>query len=192
MDNKQKLMDILTNEVWQKSPKMVDYCMKKTAYIIPLDNEDIATIDKPDIETSFCFGYGYCGVSDEEDYQDAAKMASHARTNQDYFINENLKGINELLEALRSNDNKVYKFIHYNPSPDNSHLKEFTIIDKWTNPKEDIHYRYLRGFSECSDQERAEIIKGYEEVKTKFVKRLNTYLKRYGLSKIRSWAYLSD
>ena len=115
MDNKQKLMDILTNEVWQKSPKMVDYCMKKTAYIIPLDNEDIATIDKPDIETSFCFGYGYCGVSDEEDYQDAAKMASHARTNQDYFINENLKGINELLEALRSNDNKVYKFIHYKP-----------------------------------------------------------------------------
>ena len=192
MDNKQKLQDILTNEVWQKSPKMVDYCMKQAAYIIPLDNDDIATIDKPDIETSFCFGYGYCGVSDEEDYQDAAKMASHARTNQDYFINENLKGINEMLEALRSNDNKVYKFIHYNPSPDNSHLKEFTIIDKWTNPNEDIHYRYLRSLTECSDQERAEIIKGYEEVKEKFVKRLNTYLKRYGLSKIRSWTYLSD
>ena len=192
MDNKQRLQDILTNEVWQKSPKMVDYCMKKTAYIIPLDNEDIATIDKPDIETSFCFGYGYCGVSTDEDYQGAANMAAHARTNEEYFLNENLKGINEMLEALKNTSNRIFKFVHYNPSPDTSNLKEFTIIDKWTNPYKDFHYKHLRSLKECSDQERAEIIKGYEEVKEKFVKRLNTYLKRYGLSKIRSWTYLSD
>ena len=33
---------------------------------------------------------------------------------------------------------------------------------------------------------------GYQEVRQQFVKRLNTYLKKYGLSKLHTWTYLSD
>jgi hypothetical protein len=36
------------------------------------------------------------------------------------------------------------------------------------------------------------IIEGFQEVKKAFTKRLNTYLKRYGLTKVHSWTYLSD
>lgn len=36
------------------------------------------------------------------------------------------------------------------------------------------------------------LIKGYEVVKEQFIKRLNTYLKRYGLTKLNVWTYLSD
>ena len=31
-----------------------------------------------------------------------------------------------------------------------------------------------------------------EEVKKAFIKRLNTYLKKYGLSKLHTWTYLVD
>lgn len=37
-----------------------------------------------------------------------------------------------------------------------------------------------------------ELIAGYEEVKTEFIKRLNSYLKRYGMSKVETWSYLMD
>ena len=36
------------------------------------------------------------------------------------------------------------------------------------------------------------ILETLEAEKAKFLKRLNTYLKRYGLSKIHSWTYLVD
>ena len=36
------------------------------------------------------------------------------------------------------------------------------------------------------------IIDGLEVVKKQFEKRLNTYLKRYGLSKLNVWTYLRD
>lgn len=36
------------------------------------------------------------------------------------------------------------------------------------------------------------IIDGLQEVRKSFDKRLNTYLKRYGLSKINAWSYICD
>ena len=36
------------------------------------------------------------------------------------------------------------------------------------------------------------IIEGYKEVIKNFDKRLKTYLKKYGLSKVKAWSYLSD
>ena len=68
--------------------KMVDYCTKNAAYIVELNNGTYYVIDKPSIEKDFCYGYGYCGVSTEEDYQGAASMAAHAKTSTDYFIDK--------------------------------------------------------------------------------------------------------
>ena len=36
------------------------------------------------------------------------------------------------------------------------------------------------------------ILSVYEHEKAKFEKRLNTYLKKYGLSKLKTWSYLID
>lgn len=45
----------------------------------------------------------------------------------------------------------------------------------------------------CQDIELiSKLIDGYKTVKTAFVKRLNTYLKRYGMSKVEAWSYLRD
>ena len=58
-------------------------------------------VNKRKLEKSFCFGY--YGI-DQESYDRAQNMVQEATTNPEYFINENLKWYDELLEQLESGD----------------------------------------------------------------------------------------
>ena len=194
--SKPDLKGVLLEELkqtWGKSDHMVDYCVKETAYIVALGDGDITTIDKPRIETRFCFGYGMYGVSTEEDYQAAASMERHARTNEQYFIDENLKDINGTIEDLKNKDIHFFKYVNYCSSPDDSKLKGIMWCRLFQTPEyEPWRYSNMRGVKELTEEERKAMLTGYEEVKKGFVKRLNTYLKRYGLKKLTTWTYLVD
>ena len=48
-------MDIISNEVWPKSPDMIKYADKKAAWIVEINNGDIVEIEKPSIDKDFCF-----------------------------------------------------------------------------------------------------------------------------------------
>ena len=86
----------------------LDYYLKKFDSVIDIDGKYYWGIDKPSIETSFCFGYGYCGISTEEEDKRASDMAMMARTNEQYFINENI----ENTEGLKKTEKKAktYRF----------------------------------------------------------------------------------
>lgn len=58
--------------------KMVKYCSKSTAFVIE-HNGALYGIEKPKIETSFCFGYGINGIADTEQERTAEVMAETAR-----------------------------------------------------------------------------------------------------------------
>jgi len=163
--------------------KMIDYCMKKAAYIVELNNS-YYVIDKPDIEKDFCFGYGYCGVSTEEDYKGAAGMAAHARTSIDYFIDQNMKPLNRWIEDLTDTDYKIFKRTHYMGQQESCKLIDLDWVRSYEAEGK-------KG-EQLTPEEINKIIEGYQEVKKAFMKRLNSYLKRYGLSKVHSWTYLSD
>lgn len=45
---------------------------------------------------------------------------------------------------------------------------------------------------EVNKEDRQNLIEKTKEEKAKFVKRLNAYLKRFGLSKVHSWTYIID
>ena len=192
MNDQKTLKEIYKTDMtnyWRKrngepNQKMIDYCMKKIALIIPLNDNDYYVIDKPEIEKDFCFGYGYCGVSTDEDYQDAAGMAAHAKTSTDYFIDQNMEPLDRRIKDLTDTSYKIYKREYYIKQQ-----KDCKLID--------LHW--IRGYEEApkneellTPEEITAIIAGYEEVKKAFMKRLNSYLKRYGLTKVRSWTYLSD
>lgn len=178
-------------EYW-KNQKMIDYCMKKAAYIVELEDGEYTIIDKPSIETSFCFGYGYCGMSTEDDWKGAANMAEKARQDQEYFIRENLKGLDESIKTLEDSSLEAYKFIGYNGQKEDSFRRSFRIVEPWHNPEYEPWAWNMPKVKRMSDQERQALLEGYQEVRKAFIKRLNTYLKRYGLTKVRSWTYLSD
>ena len=65
-------------KVW-KDQRMVEYCVKKASTVVELPDGSIIVVEKQPIETRFCYGEsGY-------DYDNAQRMAAHARTSEDYF-----------------------------------------------------------------------------------------------------------
>lgn len=193
-----ELKAIYTEELkkaWE-SERMVKYCAGEVGYIVE-HNGRLYGIDKPRIETSFCFGYGYCGITDPDEERNAEKLAHKAQTSKDYFIDENLRDINNRIKILKSiredtslkwceGSHPVYMLVtgeKYNGQTDDCRLSYFSTLNAFDFPEENL----------CWDVELIDkIIAGYEQVKADFIKRLNTYLKRYGLTKVNSWTYLSD
>lgn len=182
---KQMYADILAAEVWKSSPDMVDFCVKKTAYIVELENGDIVDIEKPSIQKNFCFGYRLSRY-DSEEYDSANDMAAHAAKSVDYFLEQNLKDINQMIERLEGKDSRIEFRIrtHYHGQPEDSKLKSINAF-YW-------HDEEGKKFPKLEGENLQRVIEGYKEVKAAFEKRLNAYLKRYGLSKVNTWSYWQD
>lgn len=173
--------------VWGKDSKMIDYCQKTASAIIDLADNDFYVIDKPTIETHFCFGYGLNGVSTQEDYERAADCEQAARTNEQYFIDENLKELRDYITGLENclyypHRHKVYKRVKYIGGRDQ---KDLIFCRSWETP-------YNKEAVLLSPDEIKAIIEAYQNEVAKFEKRLKTYLKRYGTKKLKTWTYLVD
>lgn len=203
---KKEVKELIREEyekVWD-SKGMIDFCTNKTASVAFLPNGDIVTVDKEIINTSFCFGEsGY-------DYDDALKAAQHARKSEDYFKRENMRSftqwIDELTEALDINCNYrlVIRRPEYNSQPDDCRLAGIRFI-KLTEILEacggSAHLEELPGkeitvwgntYRIATGEEIEVILDAYREASQQHEKKVDAYLKRYGLSKVHSWTYWRD
>lgn len=172
-------------KVWSTDEKMVKYCINNLSNLIELSDGSLYEIEKRKINTSFCYGHGQYGITTEEETQGALSMAAKARSDYNYFIEKNLEGINEMIEYLKGSEGTLYTANRY-------YNKDVNIVNV-------VSERYLREYRNSgieykplTKEDTKKLLKAYQEEKEKFTKRLNTYLKRYGLSKIRSWTYLVD
>lgn len=178
---------------WENDAGMMKHLKTTTAAVVELENGDLIPIDKPRIETRFCFGYGLYGRSTEEEYNDAEKMRQHAETSRDYFIKENLKGIEETIKELKDDSFEVYTALAYIGQAEGTKTKSYHITRLCNNPEYNpAWWANYKELAKMTTADRGRLIKAYEEVKQDFIKRLNTYLKRYGLSKVDTWTYLVD
>lgn len=109
-----------------KGEKMLDFVRKNIGYIVQLSNGDLIEIEKPRIETHFCFGYDDYGA---RDYENAKEMQRYAKTNTDYFMEENLEKLNEMVELLETEN--VYVDYHYYNAPKDSKLKSIRVFKDW-------------------------------------------------------------
>lgn len=193
---KEKYMDIICKEVWANTVRMQEFARKKCEYVVALSNGTIIDIDKPSIETNFCFGYGMYARSTDEEIASADACAENAKTNADYFIEENMKQITDNIAILKetlTGKTEVYTFVRYDGAPDTSSLMGWKVCKIWDNPEnEPWQWSNLRTVRKLGNDDIQRIIVGYEEVGKRFRKRLQTYLKRYGLSKLNVWTYLRD
>ncbi len=147
--------------------------------LVRLTTGEIFCIEKPRIETSFCFGEsGY-------DADDAYHMAHVARTNEDYFKERNLRDLKTEIDLLS------YRTGLYN--------NERLAAERWGCDgvvwvsfcsRFDRDGKFIS--DELSEEDRERVLEGYRKAYKAFEKRLDTYLKRYGLSKVRSWTYWRD
>lgn len=187
--NQRELMrhysDILRRDVWHNDQKMIDFSVKEAAYIVELVNGDIIAIEKPVIQKDFCFGYSDSPY-DTENFDRANDKVLYARTSIDYFMTENLSGIDSMIENLNTKNRSRFDFyicIPFTGQPQNSKLKG---LFKFFCHDECKHGVKLEG------EDRQRVIDGYVIVRAEFVKRLERYLKRYGLRKIHAWSYWRD
>lgn len=152
------------------------YYDKHAGHFARLSNGDIVVISKPRIETRFCFGEsGY-------DYDEAVQSAEVARTSEAYFKRENLSELRHWISVLENpTDSTVDVLVFSNDSG----IASVT----YCSPA----FRLSLGVGdEVSETDRVILLDAYRAAYAAFEKRLDTYLKRYGLSKVRAWTYWRD
>ncbi len=177
--------------------QMIDFCSRKTQFVLE-HNGLLFGIEKPSIKTDFCFGYGMYGSSTETEEENAEKCVAIAKTRAEYFIEENLAPLNRMI----SNLTKVADNMRRNCSEGSHPAIMLVTGEHYSGQSEDCRLRYYSIVNTYDAPVLGEInwdvalvdklIEGYKTVKMSFTKRLNTYLKKYGLTKINSWSYVVD
>lgn len=192
---KEKYMHIIKAEVWEDE-RMQEYSRKKCEHIVELSNGNIIALDKPNIQKDFCFGMGMYATYTQEEFEAAEGLAEKARTDVNYFIEQNMKQITEKIENLKEcleNKRECYTFINYSWQPDTSDLVTYNTVKIFNNPScNPLRWSRLQAVKKLEADDILLIIDGLEEVTKKFMKRLNTYLKKYGLEKLNVWTYCRD
>lgn len=162
--------------------RMVDYDVNKVSGYVRLTSGKIFVFDKESITTEFCFGYGFCGVSSEEEEMNASNNASKAKE-KDVFFAENLKKFDIFDEILSE---KSYYYEKENAcGSDIVKLITAELYDNYYNKNNWVAVELTAGDKLLIERE-------LEIQKAKFLKRLETYWKKYGNSKLRTWTYLVD
>lgn len=190
VDDTKTLMAEYINEVskaWKND--MIEYFRKKVSSLHRLSNGGIIAFEKPSIETSFCFGY-HDSAYDNDSYDEANRMARHASESEEYFLNENLKYFDNKIRDLEDLSNDYYIFREsYCSQTEPLNVWKYVCLSSWRVEEQRSHFADL---TKCCDTDRNIIIDAVKQEREKFEKRLKTYLKRYGLSKVKSWSYWRD
>lgn len=115
-------------------------------------------------------------------------MAEYAEKSKEYFLNKNLEEMQEKLEALTSGKYKIYMMVEYSRSPIDTKIYNWGVTDKSRNLND-----YNRDdVQELSSTDISQLVNAYKIEIEAFKKKLQSYLKRYGLSKIKAWSYWQD
>lgn len=168
---------------------MVKFCLGDAAVVVPLSNDRLVIIDKPRIEKDFCFGWSSCGQGST--YDECNKTHDAVRADlANYFKEQNIKGFDrqykDYIEADRFGEfDQLNTNAHYNSQSEDNPLchlnfnnREWPELDKGSKPvtAEDLH----------------NFVEAVKFVRAEFAKRIDTYLKKYGTKKLRTWTYWVD
>jgi hypothetical protein len=174
---------------------MLDYYKSKFSSAIRLSNGGILAFEKPRIKTSFCFGYH---TGDSEGYKNANEMADYASKNEEYFLSKNLEDFDNDIECIETGKRDGFQTVHlciHREAYGDTVLNVWTYnVFDWFSFEKNKEYgdTYGAEYQEVNDTDKAAILDGLKHERAKFEKRLKTYLKRYGTSKLRTWSYWAD
>ena len=194
--NKQEYREAL-RAIYGNDQGMVDWCVND-AEIICKVGEYLLPIEKRKIEKRFCFGYSDCGQG--EDYQTATKRADLARHSEAYFKQENLKHYKSWLGKIDSFNAIALTTTYGKDSP----IRSLTAYPWWQVLEAVGGEAYMEALKGAvveingqkayilTDADRQIIREAYEQAMKAQEKRCDSYLKRYGLSKILAWTFWLD
>lgn len=205
--------EMLRNEfskAWD-SERMIDYCTNKVAAYATLPDGKIVVVDKESIETDFCFGEsGY-------DYDDAQDMAAYASKSEEYFRKENMKHFDSWISSLEDvleTENSItsdypqcmlgISLSVYTGQTEDCNLSGISwhklcdVIDDCGGTANlytlsgKILNHYGHKYRIATKEEIKLILEAYKEAAQAHEKKVNTYLKKYGMNHVRTWTYWRD
>lgn len=176
-----------------------DYYYKEYNIIVRLADGSLVPIVKNSIKTEFWFGESDCGqgLTSEE----ANKRAHTASTDEAYFINENTKDYKDMISRLKGTYDGSYKYLWlanwYDDRRNCWKLDTSSICPQVTNAVECLDCRERQMYDEgayrkLSDDDTARLLAGYRLALAAMEKRLSTYLKCYGMSKVSGRVFWAD
>lgn len=178
----EKAMNAVNKElefVYKNDKSMIDYHLKNLSNVHMFDDERFVVFKKKSLKTRFCFGYSDCGQGSS--FEKAQELSNKAERDAEIFIKENLEDIESTIKEFKEND--VYIIgTHFNKGKN-----QINLCSDWN-----MRYHSRENSEKISEKDKLAIIAILEEEKAKMLKRINTYLKRFGLSKIRSWSFWMD
>ena len=173
------------------SQDWLNYWLKGTSELMMADCGVILRIEKEKIKVDFCWH------DEGPDYEEYKRLHSDEESMREYFINANLREYDEQIEGLTSRKNRwgEPQVIVLYERDTCSHGKcgwgtGFRMMSK-------CQFQQEQNDSRCTVHQLTEndIVKALALVKNeraKMEKRLQTYLKRYGISKLHTWTYWAD
>lgn len=142
---------------------------------VKLSTGVICGFEKPHVKKDFCF-------SDEgADYERYKELHSDDDRMKRYFFYQNLKEYDKMISIFKGEDERTEPAICTGSDP---RIGTATSILRWEEPTEYIH--------KLADEDIALILKTLETLRECFVKRLNTWWKKYGVEKLHTWTYWAD
>lgn len=129
-------------------------------------------LNKPSIKTQFCFH------DEGPDYEHYKEVTSTEERLKKYFLNRNRWAFTSDIDHIEK-EGRIYLDLQ---SYSNGQVGIATHGYEWGQ----------RVCEDATDEETALILEGLKFALAKFEKRLNAYVKRYGVSKIHTWTYWAD
>ena len=140
-------------------------------------SDGVVLFKRPKIETKFCFR------DEGPDYEFYKECCANKDVLRDYFIRENMDQ-QRIAEPDEGHDMYIVKYHgEYRPG---------RIYVYFCNCPEYLNLRREDIIRKATDEERRVYLAELGRVRKAFRKRIDTYLKRYGVSKLHTWSYWAD
>lgn len=178
--------------IWASDKRMQEYCMKEISNCVFTSFGGLVVFEKQKIDTKFCFGYSDCGQG--QSYEDAQKAEDSFGAAS--FLKANLKNMDEVLQLFSGLDeygNETYKKLYFTPKYYGSKkIMRFVFLTPGRAVDPEVTRFYPDGLIEASAEDFKKCYQAQKDERAKFEKRLKSYLKKYGTSKLKTWTYWVD
>lgn len=173
-------------QVWT-SEDMVSHCVRSTSNYFTAGDGTIVTFDKPSIETTFWFG--------EHNHEDRSKEAARAKKSVKFFISSNmnrLRTYKERPDYYRGAYRYPYiKRGEYIGQASGCALGYIVFADCRGKSYNGENLE-AKGYRKLTESEIQRLYEAEDRRDALFMRRLESYLKRYGLSKVHCSTYWAD
>ena len=181
-----ELKNIISNEyakVWGEGSHMQTYCVKRAKNAVLMHDGSVIIFDNNSIDKNFYFGYSDCGQG--VSYEDNNERIQNINDNLlSYFYRHNLNNIFHSLRKINPNNKyrKPYIVTNYKGS-------NICVLETYN----DYDFNNLAEKPvEMTDDDIAAYNKVIKIERKRFVTRLNSYIKKYGTTKLTVDSYWAD